>query len=490
MKILLINATSNYIKEKSIMPLGLLSIATHLTKNGHTVRIYDRAKEGESIKKYLNSFSPDIVGISVIASKNLADAVKISKIVKKRNLPVIWGGQLPTLIPELELNHGVVDYVVVGEGEITCLELITALENNTSLHHVDGLAFAEQGKVVVNKDREHGDLALLPIIDFTFIDPSKYLVMNVNGKKMLHTYSSKGCIHHCAYCYNPSFCKGIWRPRPIEYLLSEMRYLVDNYAIEGLFFVDDLLSPNSKHLRYFCDKIIESNIGIEWGCDMRADTVTKEELQRMHDAGCRWIFFGIESGSEDMQKKIKKGLNLNKAIETINYCKEIGITTTTSFIVGLPDETEEELKKTIKIAQEINSDVKIAFSFGPVPRSELYERLINSKRLHPPKSHKDLERLKWFDAFGENYSNVSTIDYKVITSYFYYSIFKSAYTQEGAKKRTWYKRLLDQTLDILRQRTVKSLYLVFLSGVQFIEIMYYAKMYPKVLKKYGLNKKL
>ena len=172
------------------------------------------------------------------------------------------------------------------------------------------------------------------------------------------------------------------------------------------------------------------------------------------------------------------------------YCKEIGITTTTSFIVGLPDETEEELKKTIKLAQEINSDVKIAFSFGPVPRSELYERLINSKKLHPPNSYKDMERLKWFDAFGKNYSNVSTIDYKVITSYFYYSIFKSIYRHEGAEKRTWYKRILDQTLDILRQKTFRSLYLIFLSGVEFMEILYYAKMYPGILRKYGLNKKL
>lgn len=488
MKVLLINSASNYFKEKPTMPLGVLSIATYLANNGHNVRIYDRTVERGTIKKHLNAFSPDIVCISALAFRSFDDAVKLSKAAKKMNIPVVWGGPIPSLIPELVLKSGVVDYVVIGEGEITLLDLINAIVEKRPLQEVDGLAFIKNNKIVVNKDRTFADLSQLPILDFRLVDPSNYFISNASCKRVVHLYTAKGCVGQCTFCYSPCFHKRFWRARPIEYVLSEIKYLVDNYNIDGVCFADDLLTSNKQYLYNFCNKINESNIDFFWGCDMRIDMCNKKDLQLMYDAGCRWIFFGIESGSQQRQKLIKKYLNLDKALETIDYCKEIGIETTTSFIIGLPGETEEELKETMRFSRKINSDFKFAFIYGPVPQTESYNKLIEQKKLQAPQSYQEWKKLKWFDSSGENFSQVPVKELKVIINYFYYSIFTNKNTREGSEKRIQGKGLFGRAIDILKQGRLKSLYVLFLSGIQFLEIIFYANMYPKILKKYGFKK--
>ncbi len=487
MKVLLINSSSLYVKQKAAIPLGLLSIATYLTNNGHTVKICDRAIDKCRINKLLTCFSPDIVGISAPASFD--DAIKVSKAVKKRNIPVVWGGQITSLIPEIILKSGVVDYVVIGEGEITMLALINAINEKISFRDINGLAYIENGKIILNQDREFADLAELPIIDFNFVDPTKYWITNLNYKKMMFVYASKGCPFMCSYCYNSCLSKGVWRVRPPEQYLTEIKHLIEKYGMEGVYFTDDLLFANSEYLKNFCNMIIESGLTFVWSCNARADYCTKEDLQLMHDAGCRWIFFGIESGSEQRQKQLRKRVNLDKAKETIAYCKEIGIITTTSFMLGFVDETEEELKETIEYAKEINSDRKIAFKFKPIPKSELYYDLIKSGELKEPKTLKEIKNFTWMDALFHNYSKVPNKDLKVISSYFYYSLLKNDNKTNNVQNEDWNKVLVGLTLNILCRKTLKSLLLLIVSAKEFFEIIYYAKMFPKVCKKYNLTSK-
>lgn len=375
MKVLLINASSHYVKHKPSLPLGLLSIATYLKSNGHTVKLIDRSIDGISINKQITIFAPDIVGISAMAVINYRDAIKISKAVKKMNTHVVWGGHLPSLTPELVLKSGAVDYVVVGEGEITMLALINAIVHKTSLHDIDGLAFLENDNPIVNRNRDLANLKDLPIIDFSFVNPKEYFAEHISCKKMLNIYSTKGCLYNCSYCYNPLSCNHIWRARPTEYFLSEIKYLAENFGMDGVFFADDLFSANREYLSRVCNDIAASGIDFVWGCDMRADICSRADLQMMHDSGCRWIYFGIETGSSERQNKINKSLNLSRIKEVFFNCAEIGIVSITSFIIGFPDETEQELKETVDYMQRINSNVKLPYFFGPVPKSDIYNSL-------------------------------------------------------------------------------------------------------------------
>ena len=488
MRVLLLRPIPEYIKEKFILPLGLLSIATYLSNNGHTVKIFDRTVESGSMKKVLDAFDPDIVGISAISSKSFLNAVRKARLAKKRKIPVVLGGPTPSLIPEVILDSGAVDYVVIGEGEITFLELVNALRDKKPVRDIKGLAYMENGKAVFTPEREPADLADLPVIDFRFVDPNKYIVTNVNDKRILHTYASKGCPGNCSFCYNSCFSKGVWRPRPPEYFLAEIRYLLENCAIDGVYFVDDLLSRNSRHLSELCGKIAASGLRFEWGCDMRADRCSEEDLRMMYDAGCRWIFFGIETGSPERQRIIRKNLDLDKAKITIDHCREIGIVATTSFMIGLPDSTEEHIKETIKYAESIHSDVKVLSSFGPIPKTEIYDDLVQNKRLQPKLTYKEWGRMKWFDTFGVNYTKVPTKEIKVITSCFFAAIVTKKHNVRGVKKNTSVKKIVNQVVYIIKRRHLKSLWLLFLGGIEFLHILYYAHMFPKIRRKYGLGR--
>lgn len=245
MKVLLINAEAFHVKHMAAIPLGLLSIATYLDQNGHEVQIFDRTVENTNLSEKLDLFLPDAVGISVPSFKCFPDALKISKTIKERNIPVVWGGAITSLVPNIVLETGVVDYVVIGEGEITFLELLHAIKNETSVCEINGLAYIQNKEITINVDREFADLADFPIIDFRFVEPENYFSENVECKKMLHIYASKGCMCQCAYCYNPYLSKGVWRPRPFKYFLEEIRFLVENYGMDGVFFADDLLLHKS-----------------------------------------------------------------------------------------------------------------------------------------------------------------------------------------------------------------------------------------------------
>lgn len=488
MNVLLVNAEAFHVEQKAAIPLGLLSIATYLTGRGHTVQVYDRIVEGGTINNRLDNFCPDIVGISAIGIKSFRDAIKVSKAVKKKKIPVVWGGQMASLLPDIVLKTGVVDYVVMGEGEITMLALMNALNNKTALSEVDGLAFLETGLVKINRPREFADLSQLPVIDWSFVDPRKYFIKNVSSNQTLHVYSSKGCTGHCTYCYSPGYSKCVWRARPAEYFLSEIKYLVDTYGIDGVFFADDLLSPNKSYLNSFCGKLIDSGIDFVWGCDMRIGTCAEEELRLMYKAGCRWIFFGIESGSANRQKTIKKGTDLNKALETIDLCKQIGIVTTTSFIIGFPDETVDELKETISYIRKLNSDVKLAFFYYPTPRSEMYEELIGSGVFTAPKSYREWLKFPKLNKLGKNFSKVPDRDLKVVSAWFLWTSIFGKYRNYKKESRVYAKKAFGQPLDAFKKGTLRSVKTIFLAAKEFLEITWYTALFPKIRRKYGLFK--
>lgn len=487
MKVLLINTCSKYVKQKAPLPLGLLSIATYLKENGHDVVIFDRAVEGGSLSKYMRLVQPDIVGLSIPGSMSLDDALKLSKKIKVKGVPVVWGGATASLIPDLVLQSGFVDYVIMGDGELVFLELVKALGAGFPVSGIDGLAYIENGTPVINDVKILADLADLPIIDFTFVDPKKYYFQNRNCKKMLHVYSSKGCSGSCTYCYNTGYAQRKWRARPSEYYISELKYLIENYQIDGVYFVDDLLSSSREYLQEFCENLIRNDLGIYWSCDMRADLCEKEDLKLMYDAGCRWIMFGIESGTPEGQKIIKKNLDLNKTKELMDYLDEIGIFTTVTFVTGFHYQTEKDLKATVKYMLELNAKVKIAGIYGPFPGSEMYRDLVRDKIIKPFNSFEDWSRNANMHTIGNNLSEVPPIELKVIVNYFLFSVFTNKYELDGEQKHFWVKRLVFQVWDMLKRKNLRSWMLIVLSAKEFLEIVYYALMFPRIRKKYGLK---
>lgn len=487
MKVLLVNTASLHVKHKAAIPLGLLSIATYLSQRSYEVQVYDRAVRSRNLKNYLADFCPDIVGLSVPSFKNFPDAIEISKVFKQRDIPVIWGGPISSLLPETVMKSGVVDYVVMGEGEITLHELLMALESNKPLNEVDGLVYRVGDQVIKNKDRDFADLADLPIIDFSFVQPEKYFVESVACEKMLHVYASKGCVCQCTYCYNPAFSKCVWRPRPHTYFLSEIQYLMDHCGMDGVYFADDLLCPNKDYLESFCRSIADSGLKLVWGCEMRADMCTREGLQLMYDSGCRWVYFGIESGSHERQSKIKKKLNLDKAVQTLRHCKEIGIATTTSFIINYPNQTKDELKETVQYIRMLAGDIIIPSFYGPIPQSEIYHDLVHSHMLKEPETCEEWVNIQMMDIFGTNYSEIPDIDLKVVSAFFYLKNFLWKDPTRKSGSRVYVKKAVKQVLTFIRKGNVKTIPLILRAAKEFFDVVFYALMFPKVREEYNLR---
>ncbi len=488
MKVLLINAGSYYVMQKTVIPLGILSIATLLKNEGHEAMIYDRSVQGGRIEKAIDSFKPDVVGISALTFGSFRDAIKVSKKVKKQGLPVVWGGQVPSLVPEIVLSEDGVDCLVIGDGEYAMLEIVNSLENKQGLEGIMGIAYKEKGHIKYTEERPLADLDEFPTIDWSFVDPTKYFISNVSCERVLHVYASKGCPGQCTYCYNTCFNKRRWRARPLEAVVDEIGRLVKDYGTDGIYFADDLMSPNKKYLEKFCGAIKDSGLDFYWGCNMRADILSREELELMYDAGCRWIFFGIETGSEGRQKAIQKNLNLHKANQTMIWCDDIGIVTTASFIVGYPGESVEELKETVSYMLKLAADVKVGSNYGVIPKSEMYEYLLESGQIEEPETLDDWEKLAGMDKKGEHFSQVTPLEKSVVVNKFLYMIMGTKTKKAQKHSRFWLRRLIKQTLDFSVTKNLKSLILMAISAYRFLVIIFYAHMFPQTLKKYGLDK--
>jgi len=488
MKVLLVNAATKYVKQKAPLPLGLLSVATHLKNNGHEVRIYDRAVEGGGFSKLLSRFSPGLVGISVPGGMSFSDALKLSRAARKQGIPVVWGGPMASLVPELALQSGAVDFVALGDGEKPILALAEALSAGEPVANIPGLALLRGGEPLINKPAVPADLAELPVIDFTFVDPAKYFFKNRSCERMLHVYASKGCTGTCAFCYNSGLAKGCWRQRPLEHVIAELRWLKDHAQIDGVYFVDDLIAPDRETLARFCRALIDAGLAIAWSCDIRADLFEREDFFLMAEAGCRWVMCGIESGTPAGQRQIKKYLDLDKAKDTMRWCGEAGIFTTATFITGLPGQTEEDLKQSIAYMRSLGAKTVIGGIFGPFPETEMTLALVAQGRMRMPATLEEWSSAATMHTLGNNFSLVPSKELQIIVNRFLYLVMFNRYELGGAKKRLWLKRLAFQLRELLSRGNLRSLLLALISAKELLEIFWYALMYPGIVKKYALGK--
>lgn len=487
MRVLLINPSVGYYDRTMSTPLGLLSIGSYLKHFGHSVMIYDRCVDTTKLKTVLKRFSPEIVGISVMSSRGLKDAIRISKEIKNTGLTVVWGGQLPSLQPELVMQNDYVDIASVGEGEETWLELADRISGHKDISDVRGIAYKKDGVIVRNECRPFIDLAELPALDWSLIDVPKYMQNYIGCKKMMYLYSSKGCPGHCAFCPNVTYHKSTHRDRPNEQVVAEIRYLKDRYGLDGVYFSDEVWRLKRSEMRDFCRRIKEVEQPFQWGVDLRVGIFNEEDYRMMYDAGCRWIFFGIESGSREMQRKIHKNINYDAIKPTIELLNEIGFTTMSSFIVGFPDETEEQLRETTKMLNDIPIGLTPIFHFTPIPGTELYDRLVEEGRYPVPQKLEDLFGVIATESLGTNYSNVPDRELKVVRNWYHWKSFTNKNAIQEGKSFEFARQTIVSGLKTISMKGPLSFFgNGFLALNEFLYVFYYSHMFPKIREKYGL----
>lgn len=493
MKIMLINPRMPVYLRMPSLPLGLISIASYLKANGHEVRFVERSVKNDNIKAVVKEFEPDVIGISTLSFLSSIDAKKITaKLRKITDAPIVWGGQASSSTPEMILREAHPDYLILGEGELTWLEFVTALADNGDMSKIDGLAYLDKDdNFVRNPVRSVADLTEFPDMDWSFIEPEKYLSSFFNCTRMFYLHASKGCPASCTFCSNKQFHQGLNRCRDPKQVVRDIDYLVTECGANGIYFSDELFVPKRSVREELCNMLIERNYDLVWGCQMRLGVLNEDDIKLMYKAGCRWILFGIESGNEDRIEKIKKNVNIGIAKQTVEWCEKIGITVQASFIIGFPHETPEEMKQTVSFAQSLNASLTVMNILTPLPNSEIFNDM---KKEYPQfkfpdtikKIGKGIEQTA-LDIVPYNFSDIPTRELRVVHFYYQWIDFIGKNSVRGDNYGI-IKKLAKDTFNRIFMHGIKGfIFGTYISVKQFCTVFFYSHFFPKINKKYNLK---
>ena len=488
MKVLLVNPSVGYYTRALFNPLGLLAIGSYLKSIGHEVRLLDRCVEKVKFNHVLDEYQPGLVGVSVMSSRGLKDAIRISKAAKERDLFVVWGGAMPSMQPEIILKEDYVDAVSIGEGEYTFRELIEVIEGKRPLSSVLGLAYKEKGKMKRTEDRPFIDLAELPMTDYSLINVEKYLQPYLGCKKLMYIYSSKGCPCRCSFCPNPCFHKSTYRKRPNEIVIKEIKYLIDNYGMDGVYFSDELWCASRKEMLDFCKRVKENDLHFRWSIQSRVGLFSKEDYEFMHSCGLCAVMFGVESGSRERLKEIHKAINYDRIIPFFEEIKGVGITTIASFIIGYPGETEEQLRDTVNLIQNMSASLTPVYHLTPLPGTEIFNQVVSEGKYKAPTTLKQLSKVIATEDVGQNLSTVPTKDLRVIRCRLHWQSFSR---KDALREQKPFEFAKDTILSGLRAISQKGplffLFDGFKAFYEFSYVFWFAHFYPRTRKKYGLK---
>lgn len=368
-------------------PLGLAYLAANLEKNDYPVSIIDSVALGLDVNGVLEELvkeNPDLVGITVLTP--MYDLVKelVNRIREAMpKVKIILGGAHATALPKETLSQMQrVDYICVGEGENTLLELARFLSCGGNVALINGLVYRhKEGKLISNLPRKFEmDLDKFPPPARHLLPMKKYhlTASRVKGKGYCPTLIlARGCPFNCAFCSHP-FGRS-FRHHSVERIISELENVVENYNAKEVNFEADTLTIDKSFLLALCQKLGETGLNkkIRWTCESRVDTIDKELLQAIKKAGCWQISYGIESGAQRLLNLINKGTTLKKIEEVVALTKKIGISIRGFFILGLPTETIKESWQTIKFAKKLDplwAQFTVTIPFPGTPLFDLLKK--------------------------------------------------------------------------------------------------------------------
>jgi radical SAM superfamily enzyme YgiQ (UPF0313 family) len=299
---------------------------------------------------------------------------------------MIIGGSHVTSLPMQTLENPSFDYAVVGEGELTSLEFLEALERGRDLSAVKGIAYRENGKVRLTPRREYiADLDTLPFPDRASLPPLQAYHPSPSSYRRLPLgtmVTSRGCPHHCIFCDRAVFGNA-YRARGAKSVVDEMEILVHHHGAREIRFWDDTFNLRPARVLEICREIGERKLDVEWSCVARVGNMTEEVLRPMRRAGCWQIDYGIETGNPDVLKSINKGITMDLVRRAVRLSRKAGIRVRGFFMLGLPGETEETMQETISFAKSLPLDVAVFHITTPLPGTELFEQAKSRGEISP-----------------------------------------------------------------------------------------------------------
>lgn len=371
-----------------IPPLGMLYIASCMREVGLNVKILDMQVELEgkpanidTVRELLKDEHPDFVGVgaTIINWDAATETMKLAKELFPKS-KVFAGGPHVTALGTQALEQApYIDFVINGEGEEVAPNLVREfVQDQPDFSRVRGLIYKESegAYVTTGYNMFLRDLNKIPFPAWDLVKLDHYSLsplMQFQPGRSVNMISSRGCVFSCIFCDHGVRGSG-WRARSPENVVAEFKYL-KSLGVRNVWLVDDLYTVNRKRVQEICDLMVKEKLDMSWSCQARVDCVDELTLQKMKEAGCKLISYGVESGNPRVLQIIKKKLDMNKARETMALTKKVGIETRCFFMMGFPTETKEEIEDTLKFALELNPTF-ITYSIStPLPNTELWDML-------------------------------------------------------------------------------------------------------------------
>ena len=402
--------------KQRLFPWGFATVARFLEDDGHEITVLDvYAKDlvRVEVEDYLEQQSFECACITGFSSINYLYVSWLAEEIKKRySVPVVVGGLLADYHFDLLLSRGTIDVCVIGEGELTAVDLFRDIEK---LSAVKGIAYRHEGTIEVNEPRNHiKDLDTLPMPNFDLWDMERYTKVKMYVHDPTTTYDAyeriaqldrgdlrpnmtflagRGCPYRCKFC---SRSYDYLRLKSVGRIIDEIKYLRECYQLRSVHFADELLLMGKKRTLEFCREI--KNLDLFWDGQGRVNLVDKETMLAMRDANCLSLGLGVESGSDRMLRAMNKGTTREQTLKVLKEAREVGLHLKIQLMGGYPGENKETLSETVSLLKEVGLPPRRLTWSTPLPGSELYEEavrqgLIEDEEAYVIKLHKGYNRL-------------------------------------------------------------------------------------------------
>lgn len=349
-------------------PLALLTIAAPLLKAGYKVKILDQRVRPitEEILTEELSGDPICVGISSMIGSQLYFALRLAEMVRRitgGKVPIVWGGCQPTVVPEQTIRNENADYVVIGEGDFTLLEMVERWEHKQSLEEIPGIMFKNGQNVVKTSPRPLLDVEKLLPAPWELVNIEDYIHrdMYISDRKRVLSIgqTSRGCPFQCVFCSSSTLRYHKWRAISVDKAVNLIVDSVKRFNLDGFWLRDDEFYIDRNRANAIFEGIINSGIDVRFYTGTRCDvfmSATEEQVKTMKRAGVHTLKFGAESGSQRILDVMRKGIKVEQTIESNLRCKKYGINAAFSLVIGCPTETFEDINKTIDLIHRLEKD--------------------------------------------------------------------------------------------------------------------------------------
>ncbi len=361
-------------------PLGILYIAAYVEEQtGHEIAVIDAQVEELSygaLADKISAFAPDVVGISAM-TLCLFDVMKVIETAREvvPSAKVVLGGPHVHLYPDETIELKGVDYLILGEGEVSFVKLLEALEGKVPFNEVKGLVYREGGNVMKTGMSELvADLDIFPHPARHLVPYGKYTSILSEQNPITTMFTSRGCPYKCTFCDRPHLGKR-FRARSAESVVDEF-IKCKEMGIKFVLVYDDTFTVNKKRVMEVCDLLIKKKVGLNFDIRARVDTMNTEMLKALKAAGCTGIHYGVESGTERILSILDKAINLELVTSVFKETMGMGMKTLGYFMIGCPTETREEMDATIDFACRLKADYVHMTVLTPFPGTKIYDRAL------------------------------------------------------------------------------------------------------------------